>query len=216
VIRKLSLFFVVIVIAAYIAISVYVAEEVLRPGKKRLSDRNKARAETLAHRNAAVLVAAEVTSKDAVLRGWYFKKTNLARVVILFHGQADNRAGMLPYADLFLRNSYSVLIPDSRAHGMSGGEYATYGLQEVEDISKWIDWLIENQKVGEVFGMGESMGAAILLQSVATEERWKAVVAESRFVIFARSPGKDYRNASNDWLRLYWNLRSCTPDCGTT
>ena len=184
VIRKLSVLFVFILIAAYIAISIYVAEGVLHPGEKRLSDRDKTRGENLAQRNAAVLVPAEIRNKDAILRGWFFKKTNSTRVVVLFHGQSDNRAGMLGYADLFLRNGYSVLSPDSRAHGMSGGEYATYGLKEVRDVSDWIDWLSETQNSNEIFGMGESMGAAILLQSVATENRWKAIVAESAFCDF--------------------------------
>ena len=182
--KKLSLIFVLVLIAVYIALSIYLAEGVLHPSKKRLSDRDRARAENMAQKNAATLINAEIVNKDAALRGWYFKKSNSGHAVILFHGQADNRAGMIPYADLFLRHGYSVLSPDSRAHGESSGDSVTYGVREVVDIRKWIDWLVENQSVSEVFGMGESMGAAILLQSVASEKRWKAIIAESAFCDF--------------------------------
>ncbi|MCI0414122.1 lysophospholipase, partial [bacterium] len=182
--KKLVLIFLLFLIASHIALSIYIAEGVLHPERKRLCDRDRARAENIAKRNGVSLIDAEIVNKDAALRGWYFKKSNSDRVVVLFHGQSDNRAGMLPFADLFLRHGYSVLSPDSRAHGNSGGDSATYGVREVEDVHEWIDWLIENESVKEVFGMGESMGAAILLQSVATEKRWKAVVAESSFCDF--------------------------------
>jgi uncharacterized protein len=59
----------------------------------------------------------------------------------------------------------------------------------VEAISRptafrWFDWLVMQQHSKCVFGMGESMGAAILLQAVEKERRFCAVVAESSFATF--------------------------------
>src|ERR1700690_3113144 len=47
--------------------------------------------------------------------------------VLLYHGVSDNRTGMLGYAEFLLRHGYSVAMMDSRAHGASGGDMATYG-----------------------------------------------------------------------------------------
>lgn len=62
-------------------------------------------------------------------------------VVILLHGLSDNRLGMIGYAELLLAHGFAVLMPDARAHGASGGDLATYGLLESDDIHEWFDWL---------------------------------------------------------------------------
>jgi pimeloyl-ACP methyl ester carboxylesterase len=120
----------------------------------------------------------------AVLRGWYVKpKKDNGDAVILLHGVGDNREGVAGYARIFLSRGYRVLLPDARAHGVSGGEIATYGLKESDDIHRWIDWL-ETDQPKCVYGLGESMGAALLLQSLKKESRFCTVVAEASFARF--------------------------------
>ena len=77
-----------------------------------------------------------------------------------------------------------MLVPDSRAQGESGGAFPTYGLKESDDVHRWLDWLVMQQHPKCVFGMGESMGAAVLLQSIEKENRFCAVIAESSFASF--------------------------------
>jgi dipeptidyl aminopeptidase/acylaminoacyl peptidase len=91
---------------------------------------------------------------------------------------------MMGFAELFLSNGFTVLVPDSRAQGESGGAFLTYGLKESGDVHRWFDWLVVQQHPKCVFGMGESMGAAVLLQSIEKENRFCAVVAESSFASF--------------------------------
>ncbi len=127
----------------------------------------------------------EIPSADHVtLRAWYVvPQRDNGNVVILLHGVADNREGVSGYSRIFLDRGYRVLLPDSRAHGLSGGDLATYGLKESDDIHKWMDWL----SVGHpkcIYGFGESMGAAILLQSLANDLRFCAVAVESSFARF--------------------------------
>jgi pimeloyl-ACP methyl ester carboxylesterase len=74
-------------------------------------------------------------------------------------------------------------LPDSRAQGKSGGDFPTYGIKESDDVHRWFDWLVTQQRPKCIFGMGESMGAAIILQSVKTTP-FCAVVAESSFASF--------------------------------
>jgi uncharacterized protein len=75
-------------------------------------------------------------------------------------------------------------MPDARAHGFSGGNLATFGLLESEDTHQWLDWIEKNDHPKCIYGLGESMGAAQLLQSLRSETRFCAVAAESPFANF--------------------------------
>ncbi|HXM69514.1 MAG TPA: alpha/beta fold hydrolase [Thermoanaerobaculia bacterium] len=108
-------------------------------------------------------------------------KDGNGNAVILLHGHTDNRMGTIGYAELLLRHHYLVLMPDARAHGASGGALGTYGLLESEDLRRWHDWLEGSAHPRCIYGFGESMGAAQLLQSLRTEQRFCAVGAESPF-----------------------------------
>jgi len=127
-----------------------------------------------------------ITTPDQVtLRGWLLRPAaGNGNAAIVLHGLGDNRLGMSGYAQLLLAHGYTVLLPDARAHGVSGGELATYGLLEGSDIHDWVDFLLAAAKPRCVYGMGESMGAAELLQSLQEETRLCAVVAESPFSTF--------------------------------
>jgi predicted acyl esterase len=84
----------------------------------------------------------------------------------------------------FLSKGYAALLPDSRGEGESGGRFLTYGVKEGDDVRRWFGWLAAQKHPRCIFGMGESMGAAILLQSVREETRFCAVIAESSFASF--------------------------------
>lgn len=122
----------------------------------------------------------------AVLRAWYFEPSTVARnAVILLHGLGDTRKGMSGQAELFLRHGYNVLVPDSRAHGESGGELATFGILEADDVHRWVSWLKDRLPSDNcVFGSGVSMGAVIILQAAAREPRFCGVIAEAPYASF--------------------------------
>ncbi|MDR3698698.1 MAG: alpha/beta fold hydrolase [Candidatus Sulfopaludibacter sp.] len=130
--------------------------------------------------------AAEVTASDGVvLRGWLFTPYAAnGAAVILLHGVGDTRKGVLNHAKYLLQAGFAVLAPDSRGHGASQGDYITYGVKEAGDVHAWGNWLFANRPVQRLYGMGESMGAAVILQSLATEPRLRAVVAECPFATF--------------------------------
>src|SRR5580704_2002485 len=124
-----------------------------------------------------------VQTKDNIeLRGW---KIHAAKPngdwVLLFHGVADNRTGVLGAAELLLRHDFSVVMMDSRAHGTSGGDMATYGWKERYDTVAITNALYASEKVRHLYALGVSMGAAIALQSAAVEPRIAAVSAEAPF-----------------------------------
>ena len=130
----------------------------------------------------------QIGARDGVeLRAWLFEPTNTnGDAVLILHGIADSRASQWGLAQMFLNHGYMVLAPDSRAHGESGGNLATYGLLEADDVHRWISWLIDYQHPRKVFGVGESLGGAVLIESLAVEHRFSAIIAESAFSSFER------------------------------
>jgi uncharacterized protein len=168
------------------AIGVVAIESALHPERRRFVSGDIEAARAIADRDDATLSDVSIAASDgAILRGWEFvSKNDNGSVVILLHGQGDNRAGMLGNADLLLRNGYSLLLPDARAQGDSGGVIATYGVKEVDDLRRWSGWLRQTLNPRCIDGLGDSMGAAILLQTLAVEPHFCAVVAESPFASF--------------------------------
>jgi dipeptidyl aminopeptidase/acylaminoacyl peptidase len=171
-----------------IAGGITLAELQLHPWRRPLSRVEQARA-FVRERYGVELESVEIATKDGVtLSAWYVRPRNWnTRDVLLLHGVQDNREGVAGFAPPLLDRGYGVLLPDSRAHGESGGTLATYGLLENDDIHRWVNWLYRRQSKC-VYGFGESMGAALVLDSLSVEDRFCAVVAESPFSSF-RSVG---------------------------
>jgi pimeloyl-ACP methyl ester carboxylesterase len=120
-----------------------------------------------------------VAARDKVnLSGWWLQpsKPNGGCVVVL-HGIADSRVSTVGFAPMFLDQGYAVLLPDSRAHGASEGRFVTYGLLEKYDVIAWANWM---KKAGcrNLYGLGESLGALILIEAAALQPVFAAIVAE--------------------------------------
>ncbi len=128
----------------------------------------------------------EMRAADGVpLRAWWFRPQHPNGAgVILLHGVADTRRGMLGHARLLLARGYSTLLPDSRGHGVSGGGPISYGNREADDVHRWANWLLGTKHVSRIYGAGQSMGAAILIQSLRVEPRFRALVADCPFYSF--------------------------------
>src|ERR1043166_5681906 len=158
------------------------AEMTLHPGR---THPNEARIAGMYAPYGAKLEPVSIHAADGVeLRAWYSKPSQEnGRAVILLHGIGDNRGGVAGYGLEFLAHGYRVLLPDSRAHGESDGDLATYGLRESDDIHRWVSWLYDHGATC-VNGLGESMGAALVLESLSAEPRFCAVVADSGFSTF--------------------------------
>ena len=124
-----------------------------------------------------------VTAQDeVVLRGWKVRAAEPnGDWVLLLHGRSQNRLSMVGYAQFLLRSGYNVVMMDARAHGESGGKIATYGHVERYDVRAIVDALNKTESVDHLFALGESMGAAVALQSAGMDPRIEAVVAEGAF-----------------------------------
>jgi alpha-beta hydrolase superfamily lysophospholipase len=150
----------------------------------------------------------DVRAPDGILlRGWIVRPQHPnGSWVLLFHGVADNRIGVVSQSEFLLGAGYSVVMMDARAHGASEGSIATYGWLERNDTKSIIDALLHSESstsstssssstsFSHLFALGESMGAGIALQSAAADPRIEAVVAEASFA--------NLREASYDYAGL--------------
>jgi uncharacterized protein len=163
---------------------VVIGEGSLKLVRRPLRHRQEA-AQLVREKYHADLEEVSIQAADGVtLRGWYVHPEDFnGSAVVLLHGITDNREGVAGYGKLFLDHGYAVLLPDARRHGESGGELATYGLKESDDLHRWVSWLYAGDLTASqcVYGFGESYGAALILQSLAVEPRYCAVVVESPF-----------------------------------
>jgi|SRR5688572_22641138 len=169
-----------------IAAGVAVTESSIRIGRSHRIAPGEHLAEAAAVKCDAVWEPVEIAAADGIrLRAWLLTpRAGASQAVLVQHGLASNRHGILSIATMLLRNGYRVLTPDSRGHGASGGDLVTFGIHESEDMRRWSQWLRETHGAKAVYALGESLGAATALQSLGERAPFEAVVAECPFAAF--------------------------------
>jgi uncharacterized protein len=136
------------------------------------------------------------TGDNIPLKGWYIDSPG-DKVILVMHGRNNNRAGgALPriMKGLYDRG-YDALAFDFRAHGESGGERYSLGLQETRDVDGALRYL-EGRGVTEVGGLGFSMGAATALLAAPDHPQMKVLVSDSSFANLTALLDKELPKAS--------------------
>lgn len=112
--------------------------------------------------------------------------------IILLHGIRSRKEHFVHVAKLLAEYGYNSLAVDLRAHGASTGEFCTFGVKEKYDIASVINHLDEKENIDDNIGIwGQSLGAAVALQSMATDDRIEFGIIESTFSAF-RITAHDY------------------------
>jgi pimeloyl-ACP methyl ester carboxylesterase len=184
--HRRPLLFLTLYLAFCLLAGIFVADGTMHPARRPLTQEDESTMRDAAHNLDFAFEDVTITTPDAItLRAWTIHPhASNGNAVILLHGLADNRIGMTGYAQLLLTHGFTVLLPDARAHGQSGGQLAAYGLLERNDIHQWFDFLQAQSHPNCIYGFGESMGAAQLLQSLEVEPNFCAIAAESSFATF--------------------------------
>jgi len=165
-------------------LGIFLAESTLHLQKLPLGDTSAYRNRILEHFHTEVEDITLSTPGNTLLKAWFIQPSNPnGKSVIILHGVTANRVGSAGFSEIFLNQGYAVLLPDSRDHGESGGNIATYGILERNDIALWTHYL-RRRVPGCTYLLGESMGAAIALQSTAVTPQLCAVAVESPYAAF--------------------------------
>jgi len=106
----------------------------------------------------------------------------LRGTVLVLHGIQDNKNSMVGVGKTMAAAGYRAVLVDSRGHGRSSGQWATYGAVESHDLSQLLDALDHRGLiVGRVGAFGVSYGAATAILLAGIDPRVRAVVAVSPF-----------------------------------
>jgi dipeptidyl aminopeptidase/acylaminoacyl peptidase len=118
----------------------------------------------------------------SALSAWFVRPMSEhgRKCVMVLHGIRDSRLGAAGFAPMFLARGYDVLLPDSRGHGSSEGEIVTYGVRETYDLMAWAGWM-RDKGCTDLYALGESLGAAVLIQTAGLTPVFRAIVAECAF-----------------------------------
>lgn len=85
-------------------------------------------------------------------------------LVISCHGARSSALGEFAFcADYFYNGGFTVLMPEHRGCGISGGRFMGYGTHESKDTMRWLDYAKKRFPDLSVFLLGVSMGAATVL-----------------------------------------------------
>ena len=102
--------------------------------------------------------------------------------VVIAHGWLETKEFHLREARMFVERGHSVVLVDLRAHGRSSGGCTTFGVREKNDIAAVISDAQQHGWVKDrVVTYGYSLGAGVMLQHAAIDERVVGVVAMASF-----------------------------------
>lgn len=118
-----------------------------------------------AHFKTLPLEELELDSAGCALRAKLLvpEKSN-GILLVACHGARSSGLGEFAFeADYFYYNGFTVLMPEHRGCGISGGSFMGYGTHESADTLLWLDYAKKRFPNLSVFLMGVSMGAATVL-----------------------------------------------------
>lgn len=144
-----------------------------------------------------------IESRDGLtLHGDYVRSPQpIGKLFIAFHGYTSKGMDCASVAAYFLKRGYDAILVDARAHGMSEGGYAGFGILDRYDCLSWIRYANERfDGKKDIVLYGVSMGGATVLMASGFDEipaNVRAVIADCAFTspydVFAHILKRDYK-----------------------
>lgn len=119
-------------------------------------------------------------SSDSLELNAWLSGNNKKDIVILMPGIGANSSFMTDRAAIYLKNGFSVLLPDFRATGKSEGDVISFGWNERLDLVACYKWL-RAQGYENIAAHGCSLGAAAIAYSLDSVPDFSFVVMESSY-----------------------------------
>ena len=159
-------------------------------------DRRGRRIKGLAQFGLEKAQGVELNVSGLKLRGLYLPAERGSKCGVVFtHGHRATRFGSVQYTALFKKRGCALLIYETRRHGKSQGDFATFGYHEKKDLHEILKWFSKKTGLpqGKIGLFGVSMGAAISLQAAAQSPEIAFVAVDSPFSSLRRIVGEQGR-----------------------
>ncbi|MFK7952988.1 MAG: alpha/beta hydrolase [Ekhidna sp.] len=139
-----------------------------------------------------------------ILKGKYFNMSDTSNcAIIMAHGWGVTWVNMLKYIPAISECGCDIFMYDHRAHGESGGDFGTGGINESKDLIAVTEWVQKEYEFNDdqIGWFGSSWGAAAALTAGAEEKNVAFIIADAPFqnwhsAIFERAE-RDYGNGIN-------------------
>jgi fermentation-respiration switch protein FrsA (DUF1100 family) len=115
------------------------------------------------------------------VRGWWLPQATSNRLIIACAGYRGTKSDLLGIGKQLWLAGNNVLLMDFYGHGMQRGAPITLAFREVNDFLGAVDYVAQRAPEKHIGALGFSMGAAVVIQGAARDERVGAVVADSPF-----------------------------------
>ena len=178
IVRRAAIAVVVLLAVTYAGVSYFIASGVTGAEREELEDHP--RDYGLEHEDV------EFPSRkgDVTLEGWFLPSACCGPSLIIVHGISANRSSRqaTEIAARLVEECFNVLLFDLRAHGSSGGDRITGGIDEAEDVLGAYDYMrsrgIDRRQIGV---LGRSMGAGAAVLAAEAEPNIRALVMEGTY-----------------------------------
>jgi alpha-beta hydrolase superfamily lysophospholipase len=116
------------------------------------------------------------------------------RVVIMCHGFQSSKELMADCVRAFHDHATTFILFDFRSHGQSGGTHSSLGFHEQKDLEAVIEMVKNDAQMKNVplYGMGVSMGGAILLAVASQHHVFNGLIIESTFADLNKQLERSY------------------------
>ncbi len=130
---------------------------------------------------------------------WFIPAQDCKAVMIVSHGVADGKSGLLHCVLPFIKSGFSVVMYDLRHHGESTGDFCTLGYYETKDLLLITDYVKEKLANGKpLCYWGFSLGATVSMLAAAKRKDIVGVVA--------RSPFENIRNVVKHYAWKFYHM----------
>lgn len=130
--------------------------------------------------NLPYLSLKTITTDNIKIVSWFLPNPEKKGTIIMVHGFDMNKSGMLSRANHFYNLGYSVLMPDLRARGESGGEKANTGASNARDIESVYNFYTEYlSEFGEITFYGYSHGGRAIIFGMDRLKAKDPIILES-------------------------------------
>ncbi|MCK6511042.1 alpha/beta fold hydrolase [Myxococcota bacterium] len=178
--RLVSIFFGSFVLLLF-GVGWYFSSMLMYPGPPRCWAESFVFCQTPKERGLSYEEIAFSSADGTRLHGWWIPAPKATRAIIFSHGRGGDRRASLRLLPALHRAGFHVMALDYRNCGQNQRSFNSMGGLERQDLRAAIDFVEKTKRIHRIGLFGESLGAAISIQIMASDPRVATGIFEGGF-----------------------------------